>query len=211
QEETTEICLSKSKTYHTLNGIVRTPKMFKSMEEVSTFPVFLKPDIGYGSRGAKKIDNVEEGRMHLNSFSNSLILEFLPGKEYTVDCFTNRHGELLYHGARERKRVANGISVNTVPVKSNDDEILKIVEKINNRIKFSGAWFVQLKEDVNGQFSLLEIAARLGGSSSLNRNLGVNFALLSIFDAFELDVDVFTNNYCIELDRALDNKYKLSI
>src|SRR5690606_1059282 len=101
---TTEICLSKLKTYHTLEEEINTPKIFDSIEEVSKFPVFLKPNIGYGSRGAKKVNNLEEGRMHLDSFPDSLILEFLPGKEYTVDCFTDRHGKLLYYGARERRR-----------------------------------------------------------------------------------------------------------
>lgn len=210
-KQTAELCLSKSNTYRTLMDHILTPKVFDSLKNIVEFPVFLKPDMGYGSRGTKKVYSIAEGIAHLNSFPDSLILEYLPGKEFTVDCFTDRHGKLLYYGARERKRVSNGISVNTVPLNERIDEIQNIVEIINDKIRFSGAWFVQIKEDSKGRFSLLEIAARLGGSSSLNRNLGVNFALLSVFNAFGIDVDVVANNYQIELDRALDNKYKLSI
>src|SRR5690606_292142 len=82
---------------------------------------------------------------------------------------------------------------------------------INSNIKFRGAWFYQVKENNEGQLCLLEVASRLGGSSSLFRNLGINFALLSVFDAFDMPVKVFLNNYKIELDRALDNKYRVDI
>lgn len=51
--ETTQICLSKSKTYEKLLGIVKTPHIYKNAEEIVDYPVFVKPDIGYGSRGAK--------------------------------------------------------------------------------------------------------------------------------------------------------------
>src|SRR5690606_8233622 len=82
---------------------------------------------------------------------------------------------------------------------------------INDKIEFRGAWFFQVKENSAGELSLLEVASRLGGSSSLFRNIGVNFALLSIFDAFNQKVKVFFNDYEIELDRALSNKYKVGI
>src|SRR5690606_3771191 len=210
-KDVTETCLSKTKTYQLLKDSVLVPKTYKSFEEVDQFPVFLKPDVGYGSRGVLKASSKEEGQNHLIDYPTCLISEYLPGKEYTVDCFTDRNGKLLYHGARERKRIMNGISVNTIPFKEREEEIAEIVAKVNSKINFSGAWFIQLKENSKGEFALLEIAARLGGSSSLNRNRGVNFALLSIFDTFGLDVDVFTNDYTLELDRALDNKYKVSI
>jgi len=210
-KEVTETCLSKAKTYRLLKDSILVPKTYESFDEVDHFPVFLKPDIGYGSRGVLKVNSKEEGQKHLIDYPTCLISEYLPGKEYTVDCFTDRNGKLLYYGARERKRVMNGISVNTIPFKERGEEIAEIVAKVNSKISFSGAWFIQLKENSRGRLALLEIAARLGGSSSLNRNLGVNFALLSVFNTFGLDVDVFTNDYMIELDRALDNKYKLSI
>ncbi len=210
-KEVTETCLSKTKTYELLKDTIIVPKIYTSFDDVEKFPVFLKPDIGYGSRGIMKANNKSDVKNHLLNYPTSLILEYLPGKEYTVDCFSDRNGKLLYFGGRERKRVSNGISVNTIPFNEREGEIAEIVNLVNNKINFSGAWFIQLKENENGELALLEIAARLGGSSSLNRNLGVNFALLSVFNTFGLDIDIFANNFDIELDRALDNKYKLSI
>src|SRR5690606_20174299 len=130
-EETTKICLSKSKTYQLLGDSISVPTVYHSIDEVEQFPVFLKPDIGYGSRGVLKANSIEEAKNHLANFPTCLILEYLPGKEYTVDCFTDRKGKLRYFGVRQRKRVMNGISVNTMPYMERNEEIATIVEEIN--------------------------------------------------------------------------------
>src|SRR5690606_2450744 len=153
--EVTEICLSKSKTYKLLEGTVSVPKIYSSFEEVDEYPVFVKPDVGYGSRGVLKVKTKEDGEKHLEEFPTCIISEFLPGKEYTVDCFSDKNGNLLYFGPRERKRLMNGISVNTITFKERKTEIEEIVKEKNKKINFSGAWFVQLKENTRGQFTLL--------------------------------------------------------
>ena len=207
--ETTQICLSKAKTYNALKGIVPIPEVYISSEEVSEYPVFTKPIIGYGSRGAKKINCRKELDIQLEEYPSSMILSYLPGKEYTIDCFTTHRGELLFFGARIRQRISNGISVNTIPTEGKRFE--DFARKINGTLQFQGAWFFQVKEDDAGNIVLMEIASRMGGSSSLYRNKGINFALLSIFDSFGYPVDVVENKYDIELDRALDNKYRIEI
>lgn len=212
--ETTQICLSKSRTYKVLENVVKVPKTFTADELViagEPFPVFAKPDIGYGSRGAKKISSVEDLKAHLALYPSCILSEFLPGKEYTVDCFSSHNGDLLFAAARERCRIMNGISVNTKPVKENAEEFVEFAKRINSAIKFNGAWFYQVKRDANGKLTLLEVASRFGGSSSLFRAQGINFALMSLFDAFDIPVSVLRNGYDVIMDRALDNKYKLDL
>lgn len=208
--DTTKICLSKTATYKKLSNIIPVPKIF-SKENIESFPVFVKPDIGYGSRGAKKILNQIDLDNHLSQYPNSIICEFLPNEEFTVDCFTNKYGQLLFSSPRLRSRIMNGISVNTKPIINDKDIFIDIAKKINNEIEFRGAWFFQVKRNNNNELTLLEIASRLGGSSSLFRAKGINFALMSLFDAFDIPVSILENQYDIEMDRALDNKYKLSL
>lgn len=212
--ETTQICLSKSKTYKVLEDVVKVPRTYTANELVKAggmFPVFAKPDIGYGSRGAKKISSIEDLKAHLALYPSCILSEFLPGKEYTVDCFSSNNGNLLFAAARERCRIMNGISVNTKPVKENAEEFIDFAQKINETIKFQGAWFYQVKRDANGNLTLLEVASRFGGSSSLFRAQGINFALMSLFDAFDIPVSILRNGYDVVMDRALDNKYKLDL
>src|SRR5690606_12018933 len=82
---------------------------------------------------------------------------------------------------------------------------------INQKLRPRGAWFFQAKLDHAGQPKLLEVATRFAGSSALQRGLGVNLPLLSAFDAFDWPVSIATNDYPIELDRALENRYRIRL
>lgn len=207
-KETTRICSSKKKTYECLYNIVRTPQIYRQDDNLQ-YPVFCKPDIGYGARGANIINNYAMLSEQMNGYPNSLIMEYLPGNEYTIDCFTNKNGTLLC-GARTRNRISNGISVNTATV-GKDETIYKKVKRINETLRFRGAWFVQFKQNDAGELVLLEIASRLGGSSALYRARGINFAQLSLFDAMGVDVSIIDNGFYVEMDRALDNCFKMDI
>jgi hypothetical protein len=208
--ETVELCLSKRKSYEKLKYAIKVPELYQ-YAQIKEFPVFGKPDIGYGSRGTKKINTPESLKDYIENNPDSLLSEYLPGQEYTVDCFTDKNGELLFYSPRIRQRVMNGISVNTIPYTEQIEKFDYIIRKINETVKFRGAWFAQLKRNKEDDLVLLEIAARLGGSSSLFRAKGVNFAQLTLFDAFDYDVSILENKYSVELDRALDNVFEINI
>lgn len=203
--ETCRICGSKRTTYARLADTVRVPALYSTLEEVPRWPIFLKPDCGYGSRGTHKVGSPQEARFFLDREPGLLAMEYLPGREYTVDCFTDRHGDLLFAGARERLRVQNGISVHSRPV---DGPLFQeLARTINARLSLRGVWFFQVKESDAGELTLLEVAPRVAGTMALYRNLGVNLALLSVFDAMDMDVAIQVNDFTIEIDRALAARF----
>lgn len=207
---TTRICQSKEKTYSVLKDVINIPKMYKNEVKESEYPVFMKPNMGYGSIGARKINNKDELIAQKNEYQDSLIQEYLPGYEYTVDCFTDRKGNLLFIGPRERRRVRMGISVNTRSIERKEkEEFEKIAFRINSSIKFRGAWFFQVKRDKNHNLKLLEVASRIGGSTGVFRAKGINLALLSVWDVFDIDVEVIKNELVAEMDRAFDCKFNI--
>lgn len=209
----TAICASKTATYELLARRIPLAKRYASLAEVENYPVFIKPDRGYGGRNSTLAETAEAAHAFLSKPhpETMLLLEYLPGREWTVDCFSDRHGTLRFHAARGRNRTSNGISVNTSPSEDFAQEFETWAHTINDTLKPRGAWFFQARQDAAGQPRLLEVAARLGGSSSLFRCQGVNFALLSAFDAFDHDVAINPNTYPIELDRALSNRYRIDI
>ena len=88
--EIAEVLRRKSKTYERLNGIIKVPKIYNSNSEIANnLPVFVKPNIGYGSRGAKKISLLSEIPEIFDS--KLLYTEYLSGEEYTVDCFSGNN------------------------------------------------------------------------------------------------------------------------
>jgi hypothetical protein len=211
--DATAVCSLKSATYTCLSDCIPCPAWANELKKIKQYPVFIKPDEGYGSRNVGIANSRESAEKFLQDHPgiSFVFCEYLPGEEFTVDCFSSSKRELLFHGARKRARVSNGISVNTVESSKHKEAIFKAAMAINDRLQPRGAWFFQMKENKDGDPVLLEVAARLGGSSSYFRAKGVNFALLSAFDAFDIDVQIESNIYDVELDRALGSRYRMDL
>lgn len=207
-EETVKISRYKSLTYKTFEAYGFVPRIYNAINDVCEFPVFLKPDDGCGARGVYLAKDGKSLKRAIDENPNRIICEYLPGEEYTVDCFTDFKGELVFVSQRTRNRIKSGISVNS-SITPTLPEIQKIAVIINDRVKLIGAWFFQVKKDVNGKFKLLEFAPRIAGTMGLSRNRGVNFPLLTLFTFKELPVDVLINEYEIMVDRALISRYKI--
>ncbi len=207
--ETAEVTRSKLKTYTKFQNIISTPKYYS--KDISDFPVFIKPDVGQGSVGATKINSKEELSYHLgNANKNMLILEYLPNKEYTIDCFTNNEGELIFCQPRTRRRIKSGISVNTYNL-TEDPRFTIIAQLINKNLKQRGGWFFQVKEKADGELVLLEIASRIAGTSEITRANGVNLPLMTLhlYNGNPIN-DILNNHLKIEVDRALKGIYKIN-
>lgn len=206
---TCELTRSKSATYRLLEGKLRVPRMYACVDEVRDYPVFVKPDRGQGSFGTTKANDREALNAALRAVPDPLICEYLPGAEYTVDCFSDRERGLLFAGARSRRRTRNGISVNTVTeYLPGADELARCISR---ELELHGAWFFQLKRDRGGELVLLEVAPRIAGAMAAHRVAGINFPLLSIFEAERLPFSLRPLPGGVELDRALGNRYRHSI
>jgi hypothetical protein len=198
-----KICNSKLETYNQLKEYINTPKMYKNTDKRITFPVYSKPIIGYGSRDHKIINNVND--LQNIDIENNLILEYLSGDEFTIDCFSNFKGELLYFQPRKRIKTSNGMCILGKTV---DIDVKKFAETINNKIKMSGAWFFQVKYNDNNELKLLEIACRIPGAMCINRVKGINFPYLSILNSQKIDVNpILYNDMQIICHKVYTNKY----
>lgn len=204
--ETTRLCRFKSLTYKTLEGLDFVPKTYSY--ENAVFPLFAKDDEGQGGRNAYKITRREELDRLKEDLVSYVLCEYLPGRELTIDCFTDRHGKLRFAQPRYRERLMNGITARTSNV-GLTDEMLHIIESISDRIKFRGFWFIQCKEDVNGKLKLMEISTRFAGTFGLSRNLDVNLPLLALCDFSNMDVDISPNTCRISLDKSYIDRYKI--
>jgi hypothetical protein len=138
-----------------------------------------------------------------------LILEYLSGDEFTIDCFCDRQDGLLFCGGRKRVRTRSGISVASELV--GDKQFLDYAKAIAEIIEFHGAWFFQLKKDAKGMYKLLEVAPRIAGAMAIHRVLGINFPLLSIYEQERIPIKIMTNQCNVIMDRAFINRYKHDI
>ena len=203
--KTCEITRSKSATYARLEGFVKVPRIFPDPDQVPGFPLLVKPDKGQGSSGVRKVSNPKELFAAIAEVPDAIVCEYLPGEEYTVDCFSDRERGVLFAGARSRGRTRNGISVNTVTLELPEADGLADI--IGRELQVRGAWFFQLKRASNGQLALLEVAPRIAGSMAAHRVMGINFPWLSILEHERINISVRHGSGAIELDRALRNRY----
>ncbi|MFH0934466.1 MAG: ATP-grasp domain-containing protein [Pseudomonadota bacterium] len=200
----------KSKTYASLKHIVPVPATYRLGDDIP-FPVFIKPDRGQGSKSTHFIpdkfalDNFMCGR----DSSAFIICEFLPGEEFTVDCFSD-NGSICFAGPRTRERTINGISTLSRSFSSGPDwETLQhMAAQISAHFRMHGLWFFQAKKSANAELHLLEVATRVSGTMMVNRAKGINFVELALWQATGHEVSINASPGQVLVRRTLDPHYK---
>lgn len=210
ETKTVQICRDKNKTYDYLAGQWYITRYYKSVDEVADYPVFIKPTVGQGATDARRIDDRKHLEEAMNSGVEYAVCEYLPGKEFTVDCFSDKNGKLIFTNIRMRDQIISGIAVQCHPMPA-DAEIVRIAEDINSRLSFIGSWFFQLKYDVHGNYKLLEIAPRIAGTTTVTRNLGVNLEMLTLFAHWGYDVSIISNGNQEVMNRSFIRRYQTDI
>lgn len=207
----TILCRSKLRTYQALYGEVPVPKVFR---RPASLPLFVKPDAGNGSRGCALVGKIEKledalcGARDNSLNGEALMLEYLPGEEYTVDCFSDAKGNLLWSQKRKRVETRSGISVLTRVV-FNDTVTSNMAHRISQHLHLSGAWFYQVKERLpSHELVLMEVGTRIPGGAALARARGVNLPLLAVHQHLGRPVQILCNDWPRTLIRPLDNRYE---
>ena len=174
-----ETARDKWKTYVRLKSILPFPKSFIRKEDIDVkYPLNIKPRGGSGSQQVYKIKNVDELGFFFDMVENPIVQEYLSGKEYSVDCLSDMNGKLRLCIPRERIETKAGISVKGKIVRNKSLE--DMAEKITSKLKLSGPFFFQAKEDGNGVPKVIEINARIAGTMCLSSFSGPNIHSLAV-------------------------------
>lgn len=137
--------------------------------------VFIKPVQGRGGRGCRKVTRkeVEFFRKHdPEEAKRTLVCEYLPGTEWTVDVYMREDGTPAYIIPRERIGLAGGISIKGKTVKHK--EVIARTKKLLEHLPVRGPIFVQWKADKNGVPKLVEMNPRLSGGTLITVASGAN-------------------------------------
>jgi hypothetical protein len=201
-EQAARIARRKSLTYALFADQEWSPRVYSCVDEVDTWPAVIKPDLGQGGNGVTRVKNVEEATAALLRVEEPLLVEYLPGEEVTVDCFTDRHRNLVLAAARTRERVRAGISMRCRNLDTAPD-ILEIAAQINARLILRGPWFFQLKKDRVGRWKLLEVSGRVAGAMVTQRARGINLPLMAVHDFMGRDVSPLPVNEVSLVERRI--------
>ena len=177
---------SKRATYARLCGVVPLAAIYDDDDDVR-YPAFAKPDRGGGGRGAMLVDAPDA--LAVARRRGLIVMEHLPGDEYTIDCCGDRDGRLLTANVRRRAVVGRG-GIALASHAEDHPDLLAHVEAIAREMPIAGPWFAQFKRDRDGAPRLLEVNARVGGSMGLTRLAGTNIPAIAVWSFLGVDVTV---------------------
>lgn len=125
-------------------------------------PAIAKPRKGGSSRGIKVFYDVED-LMHLENLDKYIVQEYIANKrEYTVDGYVSKDGEILVTIPRERLEVMGGESTRTITCR--DEKLIEMSRKVIEHFKLTGPLTVQFLHDLDSdRYLLMEVNPRLGG------------------------------------------------
>lgn len=166
----------------------------KSTMDLSKYPYIIKPRVGAGSVGIKKIESIEDLPNSDRDMGDLLIQEYIDGVEYTVDVFTDFDGNMISIVPRERLLVVSGESYKGKTVANNIiiNQTKRLVESIGaiGHITVQGIFS-------SNCFYFIEINPRYGGGANLGIEAGAHtprFLIQSLLGRPITYDGSFTNN-----------------
>lgn len=181
------VCDNKFSMYEFLvsNGF-KCAKTYRSFEDFIvayknkniTFPVFVKPISGDGSRGATKCKSIEELKLLFSLNPNIIVQEFLEGPEYDIDAYIdifNKKTVSIFAKDKLSKTIGGADKVKSI----NDKRIFDLTKRLARSLGVIGPIDIDIF-NVNGEYYIGEINPRFGANYICAHACGVNFCELIV-------------------------------
>lgn len=169
--ETAKICFDKYKMYNYLveKGI-KTVKTFDTFAEFYAeykagtidLPVFVKPRVGSGSVGARKVKSIDKLKTICSLEKNLIIQEFMDGSDLDADVYVDTVSQKAV-SIFTKKKLETRIGGANKTISFIDNELNEIIEHLITQFEFNGPIDVDYFYR-DGEYYLLEINPRFGGA-----------------------------------------------
>ena len=131
------------------------------------YPCFIKPIDGSAAIGSAKIEDEVRLHGHVATYEDAtLVQEYIPGQEYTIDVYRSRDGEIHAIVPRQRLMVRGGEVQTGITVA--DEQLMDATRRLVEQ--FDGLWGAlccQCRREPGGEPRFFEINPRFGGGVPL--------------------------------------------
>lgn len=141
------------------------------------FPLFINDRFGKGSKKAFKVSSKKELNLYLKYIKNPIIQEYIKGKEYTIDLFSNFEGRVISVVPRERIYTFGGESFISKTYKNK--KLMDTAINLSKKLGLIGHNTIQCFFDGKGA-KFIEVNPRYGGGANLGFASGANTPLYLI-------------------------------
>lgn len=181
---------NKKIAYLTLKDIgIDVPKIYCAGQEINEFPIFTKPEIGSGSKNNFILNSNEEVTLIKEKYPDNFFMEYINGREYTVDCIYSSSGDFISYNQRIRNKTLGGAVVITTNNFDVDfqSEIIKISEKYKIKGPCNFQFFCNDKRKI-----LIDVNLRFAsGGLPLTIESNVNVLEIMIKDMMGIKVNKY--------------------
>jgi carbamoyl-phosphate synthase large subunit len=131
----------------------------------TSFPLFIKPMIGKGGMGTRRIDSPAALDVALAECPDALVQECIQAPEYTIDLFADFDGQVISIVPRERVRIVGGESF--ISITARRPMLMEPAEKLARALGLTGHNTIQCFLDQDG-VKFIEVNPRFGGAAHLS-------------------------------------------
>jgi carbamoyl-phosphate synthase large subunit len=171
--EAIEICIDKLLFSQKLieQNFTAIPS-YCSVIDVQSSKIVVKERFGAGSLNIALNVSKENASQFASKLNSPLFQPFIKGKEFSVDVYIDKNGKAKGAIARSRDVIINGESQITTTFSNPKLEALccNLVESL----QLYGHIVLQILEDANGDFYIIECNSRFGGASTLSIATGLD-------------------------------------
>lgn len=218
--EVIDICFDKYKTAQWVESLgLKSPKTYVRLQDVKDalakgeveFPLFMKPRWGSGSIGLESIADMEELDIYYHLLMKKIkktilatasvgdeyimIQEKLTGNEYGLDVMNDLKGNNV--GVSVKQKLAMRAGETDKAVTRDLPEVREMGRKIGETLKHIGNLDVDIMQNANGDYCVLELNPRFGGGYPFSYEAGVNMpkAIIEWVKGNEVDSSILVPTY----------------
>ncbi len=143
-------------------------------ENMSRYELFMheKPSSCYIS-----MNEMEKILVEADKFPELIVMEYLPGEEYTVDLVAD-NGKVIYGGCRKSLGMENSIMLDGVVI--DNDQIMNMCSSVVEALQLDGNIGFDVKESENGTPYIMECNPRITAGIPVFAAAGINLPYLNI-------------------------------
>lgn len=232
--EVIDICFDKYKTAQWVESLgLKSPKTYVRLEDAKQalangeieFPLFMKPRWGSGSIGLESIADMEELDIYYHLLMKKIkktilatasvgdeyimIQEKLTGNEFGLDVMNDLEGNNV--GVSVKQKLAMRAGETDKAITRDLPEVREMGRKIGEALKHIGNLDVDIMQNANGDYCVLELNPRFGGGYPFSYEAGVNMpkAIIEWVKGNDVDPSILVpvydkmfakNDYLVEVE-----------
>jgi RimJ/RimL family protein N-acetyltransferase len=160
-----------------------------TIDELQTNEYVVKERFGAGSRGIGIGLSYKEAQKFAGTLEHPIFQPRVKGKEYSIDLYRDLSGTVKGCVARERTVVVQGESQITTTVRNERLELLCM--GLANDLDLYGHACIQVIEDTDSKFHIVECNCRFGGASTASLQVGLDSFYWFLLEASGTDLTLY--------------------